>query len=643
MQIRIIACSKDETVWFAASEAMRYLRALDHRIVCDTMMADTQSNALNLIVSPSLLASHQDAALDDVIDIDVRNAVGAIKGSNPRSVLLGVYRYLRELGYIFAFPGPDGEIVPVDNRLHTHVCIREAAAYRHRGICDEGAISYQHIADTIDWLPKAGMNSYFNQGRIPYGFMKRWYAHEGSVCLSPEPFTPSDAEAMMLSYQKEIKKRGLLYHAVGHNWQNDAYGVDVSTWKRGVDQPTGEYAKVISMLNGKRRLFGWSPETTSPSDTHLCYSMESVRERITDVVVDYCESHAQVDYLHFWLADAINNHCECPECRKKRPADWYVMMLNLLDEKLTRRGLKNKIVFLIYVDLLWAPESETLRYPERFVLMFAPITRTFARSFALPQGTDLTQVTLPPYVRNRLAMPRSVEENAAHLLSWSKAFNGDSFDYDYHGVGAHLVDAGGIALSRVLHQDIRALRDIGLHGLISCQVLRAYYPTGLMMHVMAETLWNRDTDFDAMSTRYFCSVYGRDGLRLKDYLTRLSQCFDMAFFRGERKDEDATPYLALLDNVKPLCDAFEPIIERNIAACEGCRRLLWQVLKHHAYITVHLARIRRMAFQDPVRAENMAASLCRYIDQTEPELHPFLDGSFMKSKARQYAKSPGHS
>ena len=638
MQIRIIACSNDETVRFAASEAARYLRALDPRIVCDIMTAAQQENALNLTVSPALLAPGQDAALDDAIEIDVCRGTGAIKGSNPRSVLLGVYRYLRELGYIFAFPGPDGEIAPTENRLGAHVRLREAAAYRHRGICDEGAISYQHIADTIDWLPKVGMNSYFNQGRIPYGFMKKWYAHEGSSTLPPEPFTPADAEAMMLSYQQEIKKRGLLYHAVGHNWQNDAYGVDVSAWRRGVDQPTGEYAEVISMLNGKRQLFGWSPETTSPSDTHLCYSMEKVRERITDVIADYCEAHAEVDYLHFWLADAINNHCECPECRKKRPSDWYVMMLNLLDEKLTRRGLKNKIVFLIYVDLLWAPETETLHNPERFVLMFAPITRTFSRSFSLPQGIDPAKVPLPPYVRNQLPMPRSVEENAAHLLSWSRAFCGDSFDYDYHGVGAHLVDAGGVALSRVLHQDIRALRDLGLHGLISCQVLRAYYPTGLMMHVMAETLWNRDADFDALCDRFFLGAYGKDGLLLKDYLTQLGRCFDMAFFRGERKEEDPAPYLAKLADVEPLCDAFAPVIGRNIAASEGCRRRLWQVLGHHAYITVTLARIRRTAAADRPQAEALAAALCRYIDRTEPELHPFLDAGFMKNKARQYAK-----
>ena len=105
--------------------------------------------------------------------------------------------------------------------------------------------------------------------------------------------------------------------------------------------------------------------------------------------------------MHFWLADGSNNHCECELCRDTRPSDFYVQMLNELDEMLTARGLKTRIVFLIYVDLLWPPEQEKIANPDRFILMFAPITRTYSE----PSRWTGTLPELPPFERNKLDVP----------------------------------------------------------------------------------------------------------------------------------------------------------------------------------------------------------------------------------------------
>ena len=52
-----------------------------------------------------------------------------------------------------------------------------------------------------------------------------------------------------------------------------------------------------------------------------------------------------------------------------------------------------------------------------------------------------------------------------------------------------------LGLARIVSQDMRDLRDLGLNGIISCQALRSFYPLGLAMNVMAETLWNRDVEY----------------------------------------------------------------------------------------------------------------------------------------------------
>jgi hypothetical protein len=62
-----------------------------------------------------------------------------------------------------------------------------------------------------------------------------------------------------------------------------------------------------------------------------------------------------------------------------RPADYYVILLNELDEALGHVGYPGKVVFLAYADLLWPPEVEQIHNPERFILMFAPITRSYRR------------------------------------------------------------------------------------------------------------------------------------------------------------------------------------------------------------------------------------------------------------------------
>jgi hypothetical protein len=48
--------------------------------------------------------------LDDAYNIDVQNGTGVIAGANARSVLLGVYRLLRELGCRWVRPSMEARL-----------------------------------------------------------------------------------------------------------------------------------------------------------------------------------------------------------------------------------------------------------------------------------------------------------------------------------------------------------------------------------------------------------------------------------------------------------------------------------------------------------------------------------------------------
>ena len=198
---------------------------------------------------------------------------------------------------------------------------------------------------------------------------------------------------------------------------------------------------MIAEVNGKREIFGGVP-----TNTNLCLSNPQAVEKFADLVVAYAKDNPDADYLHIWLADASNNSCSCEHCRDLRPSDHYVALLNYLDQKLTQAGSSMRLVLLLYVDLLWAPEHNKIENPDRFVLMFAPITRTFESSFA-DHGPLQPE---PEFRLNQLTFPSDLETNLTFLKDWQKAAPCDSFVYDYPLGRAHYGDPAYVGIARII-------------------------------------------------------------------------------------------------------------------------------------------------------------------------------------------------
>jgi hypothetical protein len=559
-----------------------------------------------------------DPGLDDAIYIETDGASGIIAGSNPRSVLLAVYRYLTELGCRWVRPGADGELLPRLSHAMTQVRVAEAAAYRHRGICIEGAVSYEHVADLIAWTPKVGLNSYFTQFFEAYTFFERWYAHVGNPTLPAEPFSVEDARALKARLAGEIARRGLVFHDVGHGWTCEPLGIPGLGWAYAPPAVPPGVERFLAEVGGRRELWGGIP-----INTQLCFSNPEVRELLVGAVAAYAAGHPEVDVIHVWLGDGWNNHCECANCRVARPADWYVRLLNALDARLAARGLPARIVFLLYFDLLWPPETERLHNPDRFILMFAPISRTYSVAYATPEGAPAGP--LPPFEYNRIALPRAVGENVAFLRAWQGLFRGDSFAFDYHLMWDQYRDPGGVASAAVLGQDIRGLAALGLNGLISCQGQRAFFPTGLSMAVLGRALWDPALDFATLTEDYFAAAFGADGRAALSYLEELSRRFDPPYLRGEKpaRDPAAAAGYAELPGV---IAAFRPTIAANLAAADPCHARSWHYLDRHADLCLGLAEALRLrALGDDAAALAAWEATAGYAREHELDLHPALD------------------
>lgn len=585
--IRDIGSEIATPIRFAAEELKKYFRQMNSSYMTDLVPITSEiplnDNGIWIGMSPewtALLPKVEDPKYDDAIYIDIKNGKGIITGTNPRSVLIAVYRFLRELGCAFIRPGPDGEVIPKCDPLKQAVSVCEAASYRHRG----AGLPFAHqqfLMEWVDWLPKAGMNAYLPLGgRVTHRCMMQWYNGHGNDMREHVPTTKEEGAAMHTMIEQEVARRGVLYHTGGHAWTCvEAFHVnDIDNWQRGKTKPCPEYEQYLAIYDGERKV------TSYPNDANLCYSMPYVRESMTDAVVKYCQEHPQVDYLHFWLADGTNNHCECENCQKMTAADWYVALLNELDEKLEAAGIDTRIVFLLYVDLLWEPQQLKIKNPDRFVLMFAPITRSYSSSFSLDPTVDMDKVDaeLEPYTRNRLKMPSDVAINVARLRRWQKSFDGDSFDFDYHGFWAHFHDMSGLEISRIMYEDMRELRTIGLNGMAHCQVARNWMPSGLLNHTMAETLWNRDVNFEQLVNRHFADYFGgeENGAKVLEFLRELDG--RMPTYYNAKREDDRRMTAARFATARELCKQFEPIIDEQLARTDldPALRLSWTYLSY---------------------------------------------------------------
>lgn len=592
----------EEPLRFAAGELKRYLAQM--------LASETGGASIALAVRPD-----REPGRPDWFAVELDEAGGSITGNSGRAVLLGVYDCLRRLGCRFLAPIKGCEVVPPITRRALKLRYEHRASFYHRGVCIEGADSRENVLDFIDWLPKAGYNSFFLQFKTPYIFYARWYQHQRNPLRESEPFTSGDALAWMGEAEGELKRRGLLLHKVGHGWTGAALGYESVSWDADPAPLGADRRPLAAQVGGARGL--WKGV---PANTNLCFHNGDAVDAFAALVTDYAKVHPGVDYLHVWLADEYNNVCECGGCRGTTPSDQYVELLNEIDRRLTAEGLDTKLVFLLYQELLWPPVKARLANPDRFVLMFAPISRTFERSYTVERELP----PIPAYERNRITLPTDLSENLAFLWGWREVFQGDGFVYDYPLGRAHYGDFGYVKLARVISGDVKQLKGLGLDGYISCQELRAGLPSFFPNYVLGRTLMDEGADVNQLLEEYFAAAYGEDWPLAADYLSRLSglSSTDYANGKGPRRDGEIA---ARMEDIRELCLDFAPTLDAHRGA-DGWATPFWEALDCHRDYVLKLARAwRHLAQGEDGKAAEDWLAFRQFICEKEPGFQPWLD------------------
>ena len=591
MKKRIWNILADDTpvIRFAANEFVRLLSAMDPETTVQFCQDQVPSEENCLRIGKNIckcLPAVEDPIIDDAICIDVKECSGSICGSNDRSVLIAVYRFFREMGCVFVRPGRAGESIPQKDSSAFTLKLCETPAYRHRGICLEGSNCYENVVDMIDFAPKLGFNEFFTQLFRPAWTFKRWYEHYSNPEFTPSPISNETIDSFVRDFDREIALRGLEHQRIGHGWCSKILGMISGAWHElnSEDEVIPGREKLIATIDGKKCLF-----KGSGIDTNLCYSDPEVQELIVNEVCTYAKENPQNRYVHFWFADTVNNQCECERCATARPSDHYVRILNKIDERLTKEGLDTKIVFLIYLDLLWEPEKEVILNQDRFLLLYAPIRR----SYSVPIASDNNK-TEPPFKRNGFVPTAGAGDTLPYLHSWKKMFRGDSFIFDYHYMWDYINDPGCYKSVQIMAQDAEDFSSLGLNGMMSCQNMRVFMPNGFGMNVLGDALWSGKEHFEKTADTYFSSAYGGDGKTVQEFLSSLSELYDPTVLRGEtpiRSEKNAQNY----SKIPAVIDAFIPVIEKNLLTAEDVCYRCWECLRFYVELCRKTAKVLYLA------------------------------------------------
>lgn len=606
--IQIIYASQNETIVYAANELKKYLDKITHTLgYAHTEYRDALPKSagageilLGRLSDFSLDESGvKDPTLDDLVDINVKNGSGYIAGSNPRSILFGVYDYFKANGCMWVRPGIGGEHLVDFDPMTVSVTSRKLADVRFRGECLEGSPRYEHLRETVIWAPKVHMNLFMIEQIVPYNYMSCYYRHEGNTLLPNEDIGYDACQALISCLEQDIRRMGLQFHALGHGYQSAPYGIRYETSYQKYEM-NSRMENALAMINGERKFFH------SPSWSQLCMGNDTVLREQVEWLVEYAKQKPYIDFLHVWLGDNVNNHCECPLCTPHHPSDLYVKMLNMLDEALTEAGLATRIVFISYTDTRWAPCRETIKNPARFVICTAVGNRDYGK----PYESDEYPGEVPTWVRNHYDVPNDFRLSRKMFEEWKRAFDGPSFIFEYHFYTDHYHDPGHMELAKNYYKDIHAMPSLGFGGIMNDQTQRCAFPTGFPCMLTGEAQYDLDAPYEALLESYLKAAYGKNWREVGEYLSGLTELFapkslrrvgaidnmslteetvDASYYKN---DPDAS---ARFEKIPAYVDAFLPTVIAGKSEKDPCHARSYLILEYHAEYCKMLAEVYRLS------------------------------------------------
>ena len=126
---------------------------------------------------------------------------------------------------------------------------------------------------------------------------------------------------------------------------------------------------------------------------------------------------------------------------------------------------------------------------------------------------------------------------------------------------------------------------------------RSGFPNAFPVYIYAETLMNRETDFDAVLADYFSHIYGPDWQEALSLLRRMSAAFDFAYMEGEKSADPKISAFYDPEKAKTLATVAElaaeeqEMVSKHLVMPTRPQTVSWRMLGLHAQFCEKLAQV----------------------------------------------------
>jgi hypothetical protein len=328
------------------------------------------------------------------------------------------------------------------------------------------------------------------------------------------------------------------------------------------------------------------------------------------------------------------------------PSDWYVMLINEIDEAFARNGLDIRICFGLYVNTLWAPKYEKFNHPEKLMVSIG-----LSRSFHHPLPKERKKVEIPAFELNASGVPSDADFSLAFLEQWKDIYAGAFTTTAYDSYAIHYSDPGLQLLAKRTSEDIKTLSETeGFSGITSCQTQRIGFPTALPVALMGEMLVDPGIVYEEYTERFFRAAFGDDYQKAVDYLETITKLFNPARLAiggsivnldtgtGKAEYNPAT-YIgnpeaqADFREIASVVDGFAAVVSNNLNLDNACRKKSWELLSYHGTYCKKLAAFYlAVSERDKEKTDAAYNDLIDWLSKAEEVIGQFFDFYLFKAR-----------
>ena len=187
-------------------------------------------------------------------------------------------------------------------------------------------------------------------------------------------------------------------------------------------------------------------------------------------------------------------------------------------------------------------------------------------------------------------------------------------------------------VSRRIYEDVRSLKLLEIDGYQQDGSNKHFFPHGFHQFIHAETLVNRDCDYDALLDDYFSLLFGKDYKLVLNYLNGVSEAFGEKYMAGEDRAPGARDPLhnperaTQLERVQELAAAARALVQKNAKSPVRVQALAWRLLYRHAEFSECMAEvfIAKCKGYDKLALEKMDAMIVSF-GRHDYELERWMD------------------